>query len=42
LMEPTTMVPFFSSIVTVSFLSFIRNRTSFISRNYKRNGLIKS
>lgn len=31
LMEPTTIVPFFSSIVTVSFFSFIRNLTSFIS-----------
>ena len=34
LIEPTTMVPFLSSIVTVSFFSFIRNRTSFIF-NYK-------
>ena len=33
LMEPTTIVPFFSSIVTVSFFSFIRNRTNFIPTN---------
>jgi hypothetical protein len=31
LIDPTTMVPFLSSIVTVSFLSFIRKRTSFIA-----------
>lgn len=28
--DPTTMVPFFNYIVTVSFFNFIRNRTSFI------------
>ena len=29
-MVPVTTAPFLSSIVTVSFVSFIRNRTSFI------------
>jgi hypothetical protein len=30
LIEPTTMVPFLSSIVTVSFFSFIKNLTNFM------------
>ena len=29
-MEPTTIVPFFNSMVTVQFFSFIKNRTNFI------------
>lgn len=36
--DPTTIVPFLSSTVTVSFLSFMRNRTNFIS---PRNIIVK-